>query len=376
MNEVLNIAVACGGTGGHVMPGLATAHVLRARGHAVTLWLTGKEVENQSVASWNGHVVRVPARGFPTSVSFEGLVAAWRLRQSARRSARYMRANKPDVLLAMGSYASAGPVLAARRLRIPYVLHEANVLPGRAISFLSRKATFVACHFDETRYYLPGRPVRITGMPLRADLDPHVQTELSDLPPGGLFTILIMGGSNGAHVINERATEAILKVVRCGHRIRVIHLTGAQDQDWVREYYARAEIPAWVRPFATHIAPIYQTADMAVCRAGASTCAELCLFGVPSLLVPYPYAANDHQMANARSLEKAGGAHVVAEQDLTVAWLADYMGEAIRTPSRLAKMSAALKEHMPENGARRLADLVEEASQIKRGQRVGVANDA
>lgn len=358
----LNIAVACGGTGGHVMPGLATAATLRERGHDVTLWVTGRETEKKSLESWDGAMIRVSAEGFPNQVSLKGIRAGWKLWKASSSCRRKMRERRPDVLLGMGSFASAGPLLAARRLRIPFLVHEANVLPGRAVSLFSRWATAVACSFEETRFYMPGKDVRLTGMPLRKELDPLARRELPDLPDRGRFTVLVMGGSSGAHALNEIATEALSDVVRKGHSIQVIHLTGEQDEEWVRERYTDGRVPCLVRAFIGQISAIYQATDLAICRAGASTCAELSLFGVPSLLVPYPHAANDHQTANARALEKAGAADVVAENDLSAPWLADYVTESLRNPKRLARMSAAMKSRTPGRAAERLADLVEECA--------------
>ncbi len=342
-----------------MMPGLATASLLRARGHEVTLWVTGRDTETKSMQTWDGEIVRVSAEGFPTRFSLKGLRAAWKIWKASSSCRRTMRKNPPDVLLAMGSFASVGPIIAARRLQVPYVIHEANVLPGRAVLLFSRWAAAVACSFEETSYYMPGRNVQVTGMPLRKELDPSARRALDDLPDRGRFTVLVMGGSSGAHALNEVATEALGEVARKGHSIQVIHLSGAQDEEWVRERYADAGIPCLVRAFENRVSAIYQATDLALCRAGASTCAELSLFGVPSLLVPYPYAANDHQTANARALEKAGAADVVAEKDLSAPWLVDYLTESLRNPKRLARMSAALKARLPGSATERLADLVE-----------------
>lgn len=353
-----HVAVACGGTGGHVMPGLATAQRLQEKGHTVTLWLTGKPVEDQSIADWAGDIIRVPAQGFPTRPSPSGLMAAWKLYRAINVCRQKMQESSPDVLLAMGSYASAGPVLAARKARIPYVLHEANVLPGRAIRFLSRRAAVVACHFDASRYYLPRCTVKVTGMPLRPSLTADGGQPLAHGLPDTERTVLIMGGSRGARALNESATEAIAKVAARGSSIRVLHLTGTEDVEWVRERYEDAGVPAWVAPFHAQMQQLYAMADLAICRAGASTCAELAYFGVPALMVPYPYAANDHQTVNARELEKQGAVDVVAESSLSVPWLVDYLMESIQHPERLDRMRKALGDALPTDGASALADLV------------------
>ena len=136
--------MACGGTGGHVFPGLATARELLSRGHEVTLWLTGRDTEQSARKDWDGPVVEVPARGFPSGLSFRSLQTAWKLAQAVGQCRAQMRRSRPDVLLAMGSYASVGPCGAARLLGVPIVLHEANVIPGRAVRLFSRSAAAVA----------------------------------------------------------------------------------------------------------------------------------------------------------------------------------------------------------------------------------------
>ena len=167
----LNIALACGGTGGHIFPGLATAEELKRRGHEVSLWMAGRNVEAPAVHGWSGPVITVRAEGLPSGLSPRALVSGAKLLKACWSCRKKMRQNKPDVLLAMGSYASVGPVAAALSLRVPVVLHEANVLPGRAVALFSRWAAAVAGCFEETRFYLRRKDLVITGMPIRAELE-------------------------------------------------------------------------------------------------------------------------------------------------------------------------------------------------------------
>lgn len=355
----MNVAIACGGTGGHVFPGMATGSVLRRRGHEVTLWLAGKDVEQVAVAGWEGPVVTVAAEGFPSGFSLRSLRAAWTLAVAVGRSRRRMGAEKPDVVLAMGSYASVGPALAAAWLKIPLVVHESNVLPGRAVRLLARWADAVAASFEQTRFYLRGRDVVVTGMPLRQELaEGSSEAQFPGLD-GGRFSLLVMGGSRGAHRLNEIVSRAVCELRRQGYDIQVLHLTGVADEEGVRHRYEQAGVPHYVQAFATHMAAIYQMADFAICRSGAATCAELTAFGVPALLVPYPYATQDHQMYNAQALEKAGAADVVREKDLEVSWLVEYLSRCMNDPAKLARMSEAGRKRLPKNGAEALADLVE-----------------
>lgn len=361
----LKIAVACGGTGGHIFPGLATAEILRGHGHDVTLWLAGKDIESAAVKGWGGRIVTVYAEGLPSGISLRTIRSVWKLVRAIGACRQIMEADGPDVLLAMGSYASVGPAGAALLCRIPVVLHEANVLPGRAVSLFSRWAAAVAGSFEETRFYLRRKDIVVTGMPLRKDLE--------DAARGGagvrqhdLFTILVMGGSRGAHKLNEVASEAIIRLSRSGHGVRVIHLAGVADEQAMKSAYDGAGVPSVVHGFISGMEAIYPEADLAICRSGAATCAELSAFSVPALLVPYPFAAKDHQAYNARALEKLGAADVVPEADLTVNWLVDYILGCMRAPSRLARMSAAAKSRALKSAAVSLAELVEQTGRAGR----------
>ena len=359
-------AIACGGTGGHIFPGLATAEVLRQRGHDIELWLAGKDVETPALRGWAGPVVTVPAEGLSSGLTPRAFRSAWKLVRAARLCRRQMRQRRPDVLLAMGSYASVGPVYAALREAVPVILHEANVLPGRAIRLFSRWADAVAVSFEESSYYLRHGELVRTGMPLRAELEQAAGAAEPAPPAREFFTILVMGGSRGAHRLNEIVSKAVARVHAAGHRVGVIHLAGFADEDAMRRAYEHAGVLHEVFPFAADMAAVYRRADLAVCRSGAATCAELAIFGVPALLVPYPFAAYDHQTANARALEKKGAADVVPEPDLDEEWLADYLVSAMRNPGRLARQRAAARQRASVRGAEALADLVEKVAEARR----------
>jgi len=370
----LRIALACGGTGGHIFPGLATAEELVKRGHQVDLWLAGKDVEGDAVRGWQGPVFTVPSEGFSSGVSPKAIGTAFKLMGAAKRCVDVMKQNQPEVLLGMGSYSSVGPVCAAMRLKIPFVLHEANVLPGRAVSLFSRWATSVAASFEETRYYLSRKDLVLTGMPMRKGLaeaalrEPH-----HDLDPNCL-TLLVMGGSRGARTLNQDVTQAVCEAHNLGHKVQVVHLSGKDDEASVRAAYADAHVPGAVYSFTQDMAPIYAQCDLAICRSGAATCTELSAFGMPALLIPYPYAANDHQTANARAMEKIGAADVVPEKDVSVDWLKDYIAQCTIDTGRLARMSAASKSRSVGRGAGALADLVEKVGRGSSVEEVSTAS--
>jgi UDP-N-acetylglucosamine--N-acetylmuramyl-(pentapeptide) pyrophosphoryl-undecaprenol N-acetylglucosamine transferase len=362
MGMKLKIGVACGGTGGHIFPGLATAQELADRGHHITLWLAGKDVEHDAVKEWTGEIVTIPAEGFQFGLSFRSIKTVFKLRKAFRHARSMMKKDRPDVLLAMGSYASYGPVKAATRLGVPYVLHEANLIPGRAVTFLRNRADAVAISFPKTSYYLKHKRIETTGMPLRKELQIASHAQRPPRADDDVLRLLVMGGSRGAQVLNEVVPQAIVAAAEKGVKLEVEHIAGFQDTAPIEQKYKEAGIKANVHQFVQHIEDLYPVTDLAVCRAGAATCAELALFGVPALLVPYPYAVRDHQMSNARIMQDSASADVVAQEDLTSTWLRDYLISMAGNPARLERMSAAMKKRAQSNAAERLADLLEKVA--------------
>lgn len=353
----MNVAVACGGTGGHIFPGLATARVLQARGHAVTLWLAGRDVEACSVADWQGATVHIRASGFPSGLSLRGLASVWRLASAVVLAWRRLRATRPDVLLCMGSYASVGPCLAARLLGIPVVLHEANAVPGRAISFLARFASCVAVGFEAALAWFPPKVKAVmTGFPLREGFAVTWKTPERDSP----LTLLVMGGSQGAHALNARmpAVAAALQT-QLAQPLRVIHLAGRHEGEAVTADYRAQQVDAEVHAFFSDMASLYARADVAVARAGAASCTELAVGGVPAVLVPLPHAPRNHQMRNAEAMAASGGMLVLPESDFSVENMVERLSMLFRNPAGLQLMREALVKAVPADGAERLAALVE-----------------
>ena len=297
------------------------------------------------------------------------LRAAWSLWRAVRRSARVLRQDRPDVMVGMGSYACYGPCRAATKLEIPLVLHEANVIPGRAVSWLARRAVAVGVTFEETRFYLRQHAIVVTGMPLRRDLVDAAARMATTPRPRGWFTVLITGGSRGAHRINEVVIETVRLLGPRRQGIRWLHLTGVADESNVRAFYDSLGLEHRVEAFTPTIAEWYVQADLVISRAGASTCAELALFGLPALLVPYPYAARGHQLANARTVARRGAADIVEEADLECGWLAEYIEGMRRAEDRRARMREAMRRLARTDATEQLADLVERAAHDGRESR-------
>ncbi|MGN0847591.1 MAG: UDP-N-acetylglucosamine--N-acetylmuramyl-(pentapeptide) pyrophosphoryl-undecaprenol N-acetylglucosamine transferase [Kiritimatiellia bacterium] len=347
--------VACGGTGGHTFPGLAVARELKSRGHEVVVWASGRSIEGSVMKAWDGAVFSTGARPLSAKNALANLVSIVRCRREMGRFA-------PDALLAMGSYSSLPPVLAARAHHVPVVLHEANTVPGRAVDWLARYARKVAISFEVTAEHLKGRDTVLTGLPVRAEI---VGQARFDELPADAFCVFVTGGSQGAHRVNEIVSEALVMVKNdwrrrgIGKRLFVIHQTGAADESFVRGRYASAGVNARVRAFEHEMGRAFASADLVVCRAGASTIFELALVGRPAFFIPLPSALRDHQHFNALALVKRGAADEGAQAALTPRIVANYILHKAQHPDELAAKSAAMRAAATPDAAARVADVLE-----------------
>ncbi len=343
-----------GGTGGHVFPALAVAAALRTRnsGREITFLGTEKGVEAQAVPAAGYPLHTIAARGFRGAGWGEKARSLWLLGQAMLASKRLIRKLDPNVVFSIGGYASAGAVLAARLHHCPIVLFEPNAEPGLANRALAPLATRVAVAYEATLNYFGNRAVR-TGMPARAEF--FRVREKKHEPP---FTLLIFGGSQGALAINAAVVESLEALGASGLELRFIHQTGQRDFDAVRTAYARRGVCADVRVFIDTMADSFAQADLVICRAGASTLAELAAAGKAALLIPYPHAAG-HQARNAELLARAGAARVLEQRELTAARLAEAVLDLFRRPEQLAAMESRVRAFAVLDAAERIAGLIE-----------------
>lgn len=354
----MKFAIACGGTGGHLFPGLAVAEVLRSRGHEVLLFVSEKEVD---VRALQNHPdldrVKLPSIGLPTLFSPAMLAFMKRLRTSLKICGAVYDGDRPDAVLGMGGFTSIAPLIAAWRRGIPAFLHESNAIPGKANRLAARFCREVLLGFDDCVPHFSSRRTRVTGTPLRSDLTVNVPSRAGARKELGLdperATLLVMGGSQGAAGINALMTQAASFLGETG--IQIIHLAGERDVEPVRSAYGAAGIPAQVLPFCDRMQEVYQAADLAVSRSGAASLGELSWFGLPSVLIPYPYAAEDHQRLNAEIFVRAGAASLLAEKDATGEKLARLLKSLLEAPETSAKMGAAAKALAPADAAQQVA---------------------
>jgi UDP-N-acetylglucosamine--N-acetylmuramyl-(pentapeptide) pyrophosphoryl-undecaprenol N-acetylglucosamine transferase len=228
------------------------------------------------------------------------------------------------------------------------VLMEQNSIPGLTNRLLSHIADKIIIHFNEaSRHFPPGRTVRL-GNPIRPHLLTVLTTAHTTVPSSGSSAapgLLILGGSQGAHNLNQLVTDAAPALVRHVPGLRLIHQTGIKDRDWVAKAYQSAGITARVEAFIEDMAQVYSEVDLVISRSGAMTLAELCVAGLPALLIPYPFAADDHQAVNARELELAGGAVVFKQNEVTVQKLIEEAGALLVDSQRRMQMSEAMRKN-------------------------------
>ncbi|MEA3278827.1 MAG: undecaprenyldiphospho-muramoylpentapeptide beta-N-acetylglucosaminyltransferase [Pseudomonadota bacterium] len=346
------VAVMAGGTGGHVFPALAVANLLRDQGMEV-FWIgTRRGLEARLV----------PAQGFSLEwISIEGLrgkgakqvlAVPWRLLVALRQAAEILRRRRPSLVLGMGGFASGPGGLMARALGMPLVIHEQNQIPGLTNKWLSRIADRVFEAFPGS--FPASRGAVACGNPVRPEialLPPPVERLVGRTGP---HRLLVLGGSLGAKVLNETVAFAVA-TLPFERRPQIRHQAGERTLEAARSAYEAAGVTAEVTPFIADMAAAYGWADLVVCRAGALTVSELAAAGVGSVLVPYPYAVDDHQTANARYLADVGAARLVPQTDLTPDSLGAILAELLADPKRLEAMAEAARNRAEPEAAERIA---------------------
>ena len=349
------VVLATGGTGGHVFPAQALAQELSGRGHRVVLITDARggafdeasEIYRIRAATPGRTAVAMLKAG--RDIAF-GTLAAWRL----------LRRLKPSAVVGFGGYASVPTMLAAGWLRLPTLIHEQNAVLGRANRLLARRVRRIATAFDSMSAVPAGASAKLTrtGNPVRPAV--AALRGISYEPPtvDGEFRLLITGGSQGARVFSEVVPQAIAALpAEMRKRLRIVQQCRPEDLDAVREAYADCEADAKLAAFFTDIPERLAWAHMVIARAGASTVAELTTAGRPAILVPYPFAMDDHQTANARAV--SGAAWVMTQRELTVPAMTDRLAGILAEPAQLRAAAAASADLGGPDAARLLADLVE-----------------
>jgi len=329
----VRLALTGGGTGGHIFPALEVGRLAAEVGDEVRYFGSHRGQEGEAAIKAGFQFSATEACPIPKLATLQGMRAAIRLFTSARQVTEEFNKWRPDVLFATGGYSSGPSLRAARSLGIPIVLHEQNSVPGRATTSMASAAVKICIVFEETCNYFPEEKVVMTGMPIRRQLVEASRREVHK----STFTTLVAGGSQGARALNEAAVKA------AGGRDDWLHITGPNLFDEMQNF---AKFPNYkLVPFLEprEMADALGSASLAVVRAGSGTIAELALFGVPAIFVPLPTSFANHQLHNARKIERFGGGTVIEQAQLTPERLANAWRMWRDDESRRAKARAALK---------------------------------
>jgi len=347
----MRVIMAGGGTGGHVIPALAIAQELRSHYHAELLFVgTPRGIETRLV----------PAAGFELRLIEVGALKrvdlATRLKtmldlpRSLFASSAIIGEFRPHVMIGVGGYASGPAMLVAAMMNVPTVAFEPNVVPGFANRVLAPTIRAAAVHFESTCHYF--RKCHVTGVPVRRQF-----FNVPQKPENGPPTLLVFGGSQGAHAINVAVLAALPKLMEALPEIHLIHQTGEKDYAEAQSAYLKTMISAEVAPFIDDMPGAFARADLLLCRAGASTVAEVTAAGKPAIFIPLPTAADDHQRHNAATLAADGAARLLLQAELSPERLVNEVASLVRDRAGLAGMAQAARRFAHPDAAAKIAEL-------------------
>ncbi|GAX62090.1 UDP-N-acetylglucosamine-N-acetylmuramyl-(Pentapeptide) pyrophosphoryl-undecaprenol N-acetylglucosamine transferase [Candidatus Scalindua japonica] len=367
----MNVVFAGGGTGGHLMAGLSIAQEISSRlpGAQIIFFGTNKKTEagyigksgyefKQITACKLTSFIRLPLFFFVSLIGIiHSLVNLLRIR--------------PDIIIGLGGYGSVLPVVAAYITGVPIVLIEQNVIPGRANIKMARWADAVLCHWESSKKRFKRGRVIVTGVPIRNDIIEH-KMQGEDNPFGLGFqkkTLLIMGGSQGAQAINKVMLQSIPRLQELVPGLQVIHLTGKYGCQETKEAYNGMGISSFVSEFYNDIGAAYRLSDLVISRSGANTIAEITAVGVPVILIPYPYATDNHQYWNAYELSSAGGAIIIKQEELTSERVIKLVSDLLINDEKLNNMKKINKGLRKLFAAERVVDQIYHVIEEKKAKK-------
>ncbi len=344
----MRLLIAGGGTGGHLFPGVALAEELRAREPEAAIRFVGtaKGIEARVLPELGWDLVLIEVSGLKTVGALGAVRGLFRLPRALWQSRRVVKQFEPDVVVGVGGYASGPVVLMARLMGIRTGILEQNSIAGFTNKLLGKLVHGVFLHFVETRKFFNPKKVLMTGNPIRRDIRLALEERTGDgrqPAGGGALRLFAFGGSQGAQALNEIVADAAALLAARGVALDIVHQTGTQHLEKTQARYQAAGMKVDARAFIKDMAAEYRRADLVVARAGATTVAELGVVGRPAILVPYPFAADNHQEVNAREMAEAGAALMFKQSELTPEKLADVVADLASHPEILAKMGSAMK---------------------------------
>ena len=342
--------MAGGGTGGHVIPALAVARVLRSRGHHVLFVGTERGLESRLV----------PQEGFELELIRIGALNRVGMRQQLETLLRLPLTTvgclklPASAVFSMGGYVAGPPVMAALLRRVPVVVMEPNAIPGFTNRIIGRFVSRALISFPETARHFPTGRTELTGLPVRAEF-----FQLKPKPRGPLLNLLITGGSQGSRTLNRAGRESWPLFRSAGIPVRILHQSGAAGFEELRDAFVQSGVEGEVVPFIRDMPRAFAEADLVICRSGAGAVSELAAAGKPSILVPFPFAADDHQTHNAEALERGGAARLVRDAEFTGKRLVEVVKEI---EPGLERMGEAARKSAHPGAAARAADVLEEVA--------------
>ena len=345
--------MAAGGTGGHVIPGLAVARELRQRGHHATFVGTRRGMEAKLVPA-EGFELKLIHIGGLNRVGFGRKLTT--LAQLPFTTLGCLR-DPSDAVFSMGGYVAGPPVMAALIRGTPVVVMEPNAVPGFTNRVIGRFVSRALISFAETARYFPAERTSATGLPVREEF-----FRIAPKARSATLNVLITGGSLGSRTLNQAARQSWPLFRKSGLSIRMVHQTGASAFEQLRDQFAEAGLDGETVPFIANMPDAFAAADLIVCRSGAGTVSELAAAGRPAILVPFPFAADDHQARNAEAMERGGAAWLVRDAEMTGEKLFEAVTALAATESALERMAEAARQFAKPGAAGKAADILEEAA--------------
>jgi UDP-N-acetylglucosamine--N-acetylmuramyl-(pentapeptide) pyrophosphoryl-undecaprenol N-acetylglucosamine transferase len=349
--------MAGGGTGGHVIPALAVARELERRGHAAFFVGTERGVESRLVPAAGFELKLIRIGGLKRVGITQTLGTLAQLPVTTAQMMRLIRTMKTSAVFSMGGYVAGPPVLAALAMGVPLVVMEPNAVPGFTNRRIGRFVNRALVSFPETSRYFPAGKSEQTGLPVREEF-----FTLPPKPREAVFNVLVTGGSQGSRTLNRAAGESWPIFRQAGFPIRFILQTGRASFEELWQEFAKSGLEGEVRAFIDEMPAAFAAADLIVCRSGAGAVSELAASGKPSVLVPFPFAADDHQIRNAEAFERTGAAKLVLDRDWTGAKLFEMVTALAADREALDRMGEAARKFARPGAARRAAEILEEVA--------------
>lgn len=354
--HTMKVVIACGGTGGHLFPGIAVAEELTAMGHEVLLIISEKKVDAEACAKYEHLKFEVvDAIAKPKLLSLRMVTFLLKLRKSISKCRSLLKREKADVVLGMGGFTSFAPVYAGHRLGLRTFVHDSNAVPGKTNIMIAKYCSTVLLGLKAAERFFPNSRTAVVGTPVRGELRSLPDRQVAAAKWGfkaELPTLLVFGGSQGAQGLNGLVVEASQKLT-----CQILHVTGQADYERISEMVGQND-RYHTLAFCDDMAAAYAVADGCVCRSGASSLTELAFLGIPSVLIPYPYAADDHQTANAEVFTKEGAALMAQESELKDGGLVDLIEQILPGSSDYEPLATRMKAMGTGDAAKAIAALV------------------